>query len=104
MSIGKSPMSLKALPLLPIPEDVVHIARAVFPHSNVFAQIRDTLGTIYTDETFADLFPTHSQPAFVPWRLALGTIFQFMEGLTDRQAADAVRDLSSIPSVDKVSI
>jgi transposase len=50
-------------------------------------QLRDTLGTIYTDEAFADLFPTHGQPAFAPWRLALVTVFQFMEGLTDRQAA-----------------
>ena len=47
---------------------------------------------IYTDEAFADLFPTHGQPALAPWRLALVTVFQFMEGLTDRQAADAVRD------------
>ena len=55
-------------------------------------QVRDTLGTIYTDEVFAALFPPHGQPAFAPWRLALVTVFQFMEGLTDRQAADAVRD------------
>ncbi len=39
-----------------------------------------------------DLFPTHGQPALAPWRLALVTVFQCMEGLTDRQAADAVRD------------
>ncbi len=44
------------------------------------------------DEAFADLFPGHGQPALAPWRLALVTVFQFMEGLTDRQAADAVRD------------
>jgi transposase len=55
-------------------------------------QLRDALGTIYTDEGFADLFPTHGQPALAPWRLALVTVFQCMEGLTDRQAADAVRD------------
>src|SRR5437016_6457312 len=39
-----------------------------------------------------DLFPTHGQPALAPWRLALVTVFQFMEGLTDRQEASAVRD------------
>jgi transposase len=85
-------MSLKSLPIPPIPEEVVRIAHIAFPRGNVFMQIRDTLETIYTDEAFADLFPTHGQPAFAPWRLALVTIFQFMEGLTDRQAADAVRD------------
>lgn len=85
-------MSLKALPIPPIPEEIVRVAHAVFPRGNVFMQVRDTLGVIYTDEAFADLFPTHGQPAFAPWRLALVTVFQFMEGLTDRQAADAVRD------------
>ena len=85
-------MSLKPLPIPPSPEEVVRVAHAIFPRGNVFMQIRDTLGTIYTDEAFANLFPTHGQPALAPWRLALVTIFQCMEGLTDRQAADAVRD------------
>src|SRR5689334_23790117 len=85
-------MSLKALPIPSIPEEIMRAAHAVFPHGNVFIQLRDELGTIYTDEAFADLFPTHGQPAEAPWRLALVTIFQFLEGLTDRQAADAVRD------------
>src|SRR2546421_7797323 len=85
-------MSLKALPIPPVPEETARVAHAVFPHGNVFMQVRDALGTIYTDEAFADLFPTHGQPALAPWRLALVTVFQFLEGLTDRQAADAVRD------------
>ncbi|MFL5658468.1 MAG: IS1182 family transposase [Ktedonobacteraceae bacterium] len=85
-------MSLKSLPIPAVPEEMARVARAVFPRGNVFMQVRDALGTIYTDEAFADLFPTHGQPALAPWRLALVTLFQFMEGLTDRQAADAVRD------------
>src|SRR5258706_16054805 len=85
-------MSLKALPIPPVPEETARVAQAVFPHGNVFMQVRDALGTIYTDEAFADLFPTHGQPAFAPWRVALVTVFQFIENLTDRQAADAVRD------------
>jgi transposase len=36
-------------------------------------------------------FPPTASPARAPWRLALVTVFQFMEHLTDRQAADAVR-------------
>src|SRR5258708_2422521 len=85
-------MSLKALPIPPVPEETAHVARAAFPRGNVLMQLRDTLGTIYTDEAFADLFPTHGQPALAAWRLAPVTLFQFLEGLTDRQAADAVRD------------
>jgi transposase len=85
-------MSLKPLPIPPVPEEVARVAHAVFPRGNVFMQMRDTLGAIYTDEAFVDLFPTPGQPAFAPWRLALVTVFQFLEGLTDRQEALAVRD------------
>src|SRR5918993_5005457 len=40
---------------------------------------------------FADLYPQRGQPAYTPWRLALVTLLQFREGLSDRQAAEAVR-------------
>jgi transposase len=53
--------------------------------------LRDELGTIYDEQLFAPLFPARGQPATSPWRLALTTIMQFGEGLSDRQAADAVR-------------
>jgi transposase len=46
---------------------------------------------IYEDVAFAALFSTRGQPAEAPWRLALVTIMQYAEGLSDRQAADAVR-------------
>ena len=42
-------------------------------------------------QDFLDLFPRRGQEASTPWRLALVTILQNAEGLTDRQAADAVR-------------
>jgi transposase len=48
-------------------------------------------GKVLFDELFADVYPDRGQPAYAPWRLALVTIFQCMENLTDRQAADAVR-------------
>jgi transposase len=84
-------MSLKPAPIPPVPEETARVARAVFPKGSVAMQLRDELGSLYTDEQFADLFPTHGQPAEAPWRLALVTVLQFMEHLTDRQAADAVR-------------
>jgi transposase len=43
------------------------------------------------DEDFIELFPELGQPALAPWRLALVTVVQFWENLTDRQAAEAVR-------------
>lgn len=84
-------MSLASQPILPVPEETVRVARAAFPKGNVYLTIRDELGTIYTQETFADLYPQVGQPGIAPWRLALVTVFQFLEGLSDRQAAEAVR-------------
>jgi len=53
--------------------------------------MRDELDSVFEDAQFATLFPTRGRPAEAPWRLALVTVFQFAEGLSDRQAADAVR-------------
>ena len=69
----------------------MEVACASFPKGNIYMQIRDTLGSIFDDEEFVDLFPTNGQPAYAPWRLALVCIMQFLENLSDRQAADAVR-------------
>jgi hypothetical protein len=55
-------MSLKPTPIPPLPEETARVARVVFPRGNALMQLRDTLGTIYPDEAFADLFPTHGQP------------------------------------------
>jgi transposase len=47
-------------------------------------------GTTYEDAAFAALYPRRGHPAEAPWRLALVTVMQFSEDLTDREAADAV--------------
>ena len=74
-----------------IPEETARVARAAYPKGNMYMKMRDTLGTMYQDQSFAHLFPQNGRPAEAPWRLALITVVQFMEGLPDRQAADAVR-------------
>ena len=84
-------MSLKPELILEVPELTEEVARAAFPKGNPYLTLRDNLGTIFEDEDFIDLFPEHGQPALSPWRLALVTIMQFRENLTDRQAAEAVR-------------
>ena len=53
--------------------------------------LRDELGGLYQDEAFAALFSPRGRPAEAPWRVALVTVLQYVEGLTDRQAAEAVR-------------
>jgi transposase len=53
--------------------------------------LRERPGGIFSDADFADLYPRRGQPAYAPWRLALVTLLRFREGLSDRQAAEAVR-------------
>ena len=84
-------MSMHPQPIPAIPEETVRIARAVLPKGNVWMRMREELGKLYEDEDFADLFPRRGQGAEAPWRLALVTIMQYGEGLTDRQEALAVR-------------
>jgi len=84
-------MSLKPQAVGPVPELTAQVANAAFPDGHPYILLRDQLGTFYDDQRFADLFPTRGQPAEAPWRLALILVLQFLEGLPDRQAADAVR-------------
>jgi transposase len=74
-----------------IPEMTVEVAKAAFPKGNAVMKIRDELGPIFEDHEFAKLYPAIGQPSENPAHLALVTILQFMENLTDREAADAVR-------------
>jgi transposase len=74
-----------------MPEETQRVAHAAFPKGNLYMRMRDELGEIYTDGTFAELFPGRGQPAESPGRLAWVTVLQFAEGLSDRQAAEAVR-------------
>jgi len=84
-------MSRKALPAPEIPDETARVARAAFPGGTRCLQLRDALGALSTEADFADLFPTRGPPAEAPWRRALVTARQFVEGLPDRQAAAAVR-------------
>ena len=84
-------MSLQPQAIPPVPEETARIARAILPKGNTSIHMRDELGTFFRDEDFLDLFSEKGQPAESAWRLALVMVMQYAEGLTDRQAADAVR-------------
>jgi len=84
-------MSLRPDPIGSVPEETAQVARVVFRKGNLCLRLREALGTIYGDELFADLFPALGRPAEAPWRLALISVLQFLEDLSDRQAAEAVR-------------
>lgn len=84
-------MSLRPQPVAPVPDETARVARAAFPKGNLYMLLRDEFGTLATDEEFAPLFPKRGQPAAAPWRLALVTVFQFIEGLPDRAYVSARR-------------
>ena len=84
-------MSLHPKPAYVVPNQTAEVARAIFPNGNPVMRLFDDLHMVVEDQDFADLFPTRGRPAEAPVRLALATLLQFLEGLTDRQAADAVR-------------
>ena len=88
---GGAAMSRKPRPIQPVPAATVRVARAAFPKGNGSLKLRDQLGPIFSDADFAARFPQEGQPASAPWRLALVTVLQCREHLTDRQAAAAVR-------------
>jgi transposase len=85
---------MKPQEISPVPAQTARIAQAAFRQPTLARHLRDTLGLLYKDADFAALFPTRGQPAEAPWRLAVVTVLQFVEGLADRPAADAVRGRS----------
>src|SRR5207253_5721445 len=85
-------MTLRLYPLPSVPDATAAAVRAAFPKGNLYVELRTEFGTLYEDQLFADLYPPEGRPVEVaPWRLALVMVMQYIEGLTDRQAADAVR-------------
>ncbi len=75
-----------------IPETTAQVAGKSFPKGNVYMKMRSELGVMYKDNDFVTLFRADcGQGALSPGQLALVTVMQFAQGLSDRQAADAVR-------------
>ena len=82
---------LRPHPMGPVPVETARVAHALFPNGHPYLRLADELDDVFKDEDFAPLFPPIGQPALAPWRLALVTILQFAEGLSDLQAAHALR-------------
>src|SRR5687768_2914999 len=84
-------MSLNAALAYIVPEATTALARQVFPNGTLYMTMYDELGPLYQNGDFADLFPRRGQPALAPAQLVLVLVMQFVEGLSDEQAAHAVR-------------
>src|SRR5258707_284414 len=75
-----------------IPEETRRIAQAACPKGTLAMRLREALGELYQDEQFTAMYRVEGQPAYAPWRLAMVIVLQYTENLTDRQAANAVRE------------
>jgi transposase len=73
-----------------VPVETARVAAAAFPKGAVAIRLRDVFGEVFSDEQFVELFAVRGRPGVAPGLLALVSVLQFLEGLTDRQAALAV--------------
>jgi transposase len=89
--VGVGSVSLRGVDSSGIPEETVRIACSEFPRGCLAMRMRHLLGPLFTDGEFAQLYSSRGRPGLSPATLALVSVLQFAEGLTDRQAADAVR-------------
>lgn len=74
-----------------IPEATVHAAQRAFPKGNRYMTMRDTLGPVFRNPDFVDLYQSRGRPAEAPARLALVLVLMTIEHLSDVEAAEAVR-------------
>lgn len=75
-----------------VPAATAEVARAAFAKGNMYMKMGDYLGQFYRDQEFENLFRHDcGQSAYSPAKLALVSVMQFSEGLSDRQTADGVR-------------
>ena len=75
----------------PIPEETVRVARAANPKGNPYMAFRDELDRSFKDQDIGDIVQDFGKTSPTSLQLALVTILQFRENLSDYQAADAVR-------------
>jgi transposase len=85
-------MSMQPRPWPDVPELTARMARSSSRQGNLAMRIRDELGEVYADARFAGAFGVRGRPGISPGQLMMASVLQFSEDLTDRQAAEAVRD------------
>ncbi len=84
-------MSMQPRPFPALPETTARVARTAFRKGSLYLTIGDEIGHIFDDEDFEDLYAVEGAPALSPAQLVLVLIFQALENLSDREAAEAVR-------------
>lgn len=91
MQLSRCPLSLRPRSGEQVPSLTAQIARASNPGGTTAIWVRDRLDGLWCDEDFADWYPRDGRPGLSPAQLATVCVLQFLLGLSDRQAAEAVR-------------
>lgn len=84
-------MSLQVISSYSVPEETARVARLAFTKGNLYLRLYDGFGQPFADSDFAKLYPKLGQPAISSMRWASATLLQYLEGLSDRDAANNVR-------------
>jgi transposase len=84
-------MSLKPQPPRPMPEETANVVGSLLPTDSPYKLVGDELYEQYNEADYVDLYHTEGKPGISPVDLAFVTAFQFMENLSDREAAEALR-------------
>src|SRR4051812_36955693 len=74
-----------------VPELTARMARASNPDGTTAMWVRDRLGGLWRDEDSVDCYSRNGRPGLSPAQLATVSVLQFLLGLSDRDAAEAVR-------------
>ncbi|SDP36154.1 transposase [Actinacidiphila guanduensis] len=91
MQLPRCPLSLRSRSGEQVPSLTARVARASNPGGTTAIWVRDRLDGLWNDEDFAGWYPRDGRPGLSPAQLATVCVLQFLLGLSDRQAAEAVR-------------
>lgn len=83
-------MTLHIRDLSQMPADIAALGQRLLPPDNPYRVIGDHLADLLADAQFAELYEPSGRAALSPALLAMVTLFQYMENLPDRAAAEAV--------------
>ena len=84
-------MCLKAQEPWPMPSETERVGQFLLAKDSAYRLVGEKLFETLSEQEFADLYPSEGQPGLSPVILALVTVFQFIEKLPDRQAAEMLR-------------
>jgi transposase len=83
-------MSMQAPFAAEIPEETRRLVEPLLAADSVYRLVGNEIDEVISDEDFLDMYATEGRPAVNPVLLAMVSVFQFLEKLPDRAAAEAV--------------